>query len=248
MLTDQQLTHLKNELLNQQEQLTLNIHNEEDKVQDSNARDRELSMYDNHPADMGSELFERERDLALSVHAEAELKKVKQSLEAMDSGKYGKCQTCGKDIPYERLEAIPSTTFCVEHSPEQILPSDRPVEEEMLHPPVDNSFSYRNKGRIVRDYRDSFQEVAKYGTSETPSDFEGDFNHYNDLYDNEIKDGFTEEYETFIGTDIDGKNRKVYNSEEKVEYEELLDEEGIEAPFGDVPYKRTDGYVDDEES
>ena len=34
----------------------------------------ELSMYDNHPGDMGTELFEREKDMALNVHAGSELR------------------------------------------------------------------------------------------------------------------------------------------------------------------------------
>ena len=145
----------------------------------------------------------------------------------------------------QRLEAIPNTTFCIEHTPEQLLPTDRPVEEEILRPAEDNSFANRYKDGAVKDYQDSFQEVAKYGTSQTPSDFEGDFNDYNDLYEDELKDGFTEEYETFLGNDIDGQNREVITSEEEREYTEILDEEGIGAPFGDVPYHRTDGYVDD---
>ncbi|MFK4997354.1 hypothetical protein ACI2OX_06735 [Bacillus sp. N9] len=65
---------LKNELLQQRQQLIQTIHQDEEVFESANARERELSMYDNHPADMGTELFERERDLALSVHAEAELK------------------------------------------------------------------------------------------------------------------------------------------------------------------------------
>ncbi|MBW8349238.1 TraR/DksA C4-type zinc finger protein [Bacillus sp. IITD106] len=247
MLTQKQLAHLKTELLEIKKQLTEDIHQDEEVVGSGNARERELSMYDNHPADMGTELFERERDFALSVHSESELVKVDQALEAMEAGTYGRCEVCGKDIPYERLEAIPNTTFCVEHSPEQMLHEDRPVEEQLLKPATDNSFAFRDKRSSVKDYQDSFQEVAKYGTSETPSDFEGDFNDYNDLYEGDIKDGFVEEYETFTGTDIDGKDIKSYNSEEKMEYEEILDKEGIEAPFGDVPYKYTDGYVDDED-
>ncbi|MCJ8009496.1 TraR/DksA C4-type zinc finger protein [Lederbergia wuyishanensis] len=247
MLNQQQLATLKNELLEIKKQLTQDIHEDEEVFGSANARDRELSMYDNHPADMGTELFERERDFALAVHSEAELVKVDQALEAIESGTYGKCEVCGKDIPYERLEVIPNTTFCVEHTPEQRLPGDRPVEEQLLKPAVDNSYAYRDKRSSVKDYEDSFQEVAKYGTSETPSDFEGDYNDYNDLYEGDMKDGFVEEYETFTGTNIDGKGIKTYTSEEKMEYEETLDKEGIEAPFGDIPYKYTDGYVDNEE-
>ena len=40
-------------------------------------------------------------------------------------------------------------------------------------PPVDNSFAGRDDKDDIHDYEDVFQIVAKYGTSETPSDFEG---------------------------------------------------------------------------
>ena len=53
-------------------------------------------MYDNHPADMGTELFEREKDIALNVHAGSELDKVDNALQAMEDGSYGKCEVCQK--------------------------------------------------------------------------------------------------------------------------------------------------------
>ena len=108
---------------------------------------------------------------------------------------------------------------------------------------MDNSFADRPEGSI-KDYEDSFQDVAQFGTSETPSDFEGDYDDYNKLYGDDAMDGFTEEYETFSATDISGENRIVYQSEKEREYAEELDEAGIESPLGDIPYKRTDGYVD----
>ncbi|MEK3887686.1 TraR/DksA C4-type zinc finger protein [Bacillus sp. FSL K6-3431] len=246
MITDKQLEQLKQELIIQQEQMK--ITEEQTTIEENNVREStgELSLYDNHPGDMGTELFEREKDLALSIHAENELDKVNIALQAMEEGTYGKCTECGMEIPFERLEVIPYTTRCVEHSEEQILPGDRPVEEEILRPAMDNSFAGRHKGN-VRDYQDSFQEVAKYGTSETPSDFEGDFDDYNELYDSEIKDGFTEEYEAFSATDISGNSREVFQSDELKAYEDKLDDAGTETPFGDIPYKKTDGYVDDDQ-
>ncbi|CAM4238687.1 TraR/DksA C4-type zinc finger protein [Lederbergia lenta] len=247
MLTDKQIKQLKEELFIQQKQLKET--EEETTIEENNVRDNtgELSLYDNHPGDMGTELFEREKDLALSIHAETELDKVNKALQAIDDGTYGKCTECGQSIPFDRLEAIPYTTTCVEHSNEQILPGDRPVEEDIIQPAVDNSFAGRNKGNI-RDYQDSFQEVAKYGTSETPSDFEGDYDNYNELYEDEIKDGFTEEYETFAATDISGKSREVVQTDEVKAYENKLDNSGTDTPFGDIPYKETDGYVDDTDS
>ncbi|MDQ7861445.1 TraR/DksA C4-type zinc finger protein [Peribacillus frigoritolerans] len=79
----------------------------------------ELSSYDNHPADLGTELFEMERNQALDEHAQSEMEKIDEALKAMEEGSYGHCKTCNKEIPIERLEALPSTLYCVEHAPER---------------------------------------------------------------------------------------------------------------------------------
>lgn len=204
----------------------------------------ELSMYDNHPADMGTELFEREKDVALNVHAGSELTKVENALQAMEDGSYGKCEVCQTEIPFDRLEAVPYTTLCIEHATEQEVPQDRPVEEDILIMANPNSFADRRPGAF-RDGEDSFQEIAKSGTSETPSDFSGDHDSYNTLYDTGIADGATEEIEEFTGTDIKGQSRGFVRSDASEKYEAELDSEGIESPLGDIPYHENDGYVDD---
>ncbi len=55
----------------------------------------------------------------------------------------------------------------------------------------------------ILDYEDSFQVVAQYGTSETPSDFEGDFDDYNELYDDPEEIGVDEEVEALNISEID---------------------------------------------
>ncbi len=42
----------------------------------------ELSSYDNHPADEGTDLYEREKDIALNEHSEIRLKNIKQSVRS----------------------------------------------------------------------------------------------------------------------------------------------------------------------
>src|SRR5690625_6037438 len=76
----------------------------------------ELSSYDNHPADMGTELFERGKDVALNEHAEKELEEINSALHAIDEGTYGICVECGADIPFERLEAVPTTDNSTIHA------------------------------------------------------------------------------------------------------------------------------------
>ncbi|CAH0346775.1 TraR/DksA C4-type zinc finger protein [Bacillus sp. CECT 9360] len=249
MATREQITTLKEELLNHKEELQDRVtHDREDWLGDSQSDAvGELSAYDNHPADMGTELFERERNMAIDNHAESEIEKIDSALQAIEEGSYGTCKICGKEIPYERLEAVPATLYCVDHTPDQNAVHDRPVEEEVLEPSHGDHFENRRKGNDINDKEDSFGEVARFGTSETPSDYTGDHESYDTLYKTVSEnDRFTEEYESFLGNDMDGKNRKAYPSKKQEEYEDLLDEENIESPLGDVPYKRSDGYVDND--
>lgn len=243
MLTDMQKSALKYELLEMKEQL---IKTEEGTS--TSHRDREgteeLSMYDNHPGDMGTELYEREKDMALNVHAEGELRKVENALLALQDGTYGKCEECQANIPFERLQAIPYTTLCVEHAVENV-PDDPPVENDQLIMANTNTFSDRRSG-ASRDSQDSFQEIARSGTSETPSDFVGDHDSYTDLYDNDLSDGAAEDIEEFTSTDMSGQSRGFVRSDASDAYEKQLDEENIESIIGDIPYHYKDSYIHDE--
>jgi DnaK suppressor protein len=56
---------------------------------------------------------ERERDLALSAQAMAEVQAIDTALEKIAAGTYGTCDRCGEPIPEERLEALPHAALCV---------------------------------------------------------------------------------------------------------------------------------------
>jgi RNA polymerase-binding transcription factor DksA len=77
-----------------------------------------LADYDNHPADSGTETFMQEMDETTELVLDEEVARVKQAREALEEGRYGVCVVCGKDIPPERLEAIPESVRCVEHQRE----------------------------------------------------------------------------------------------------------------------------------
>ncbi len=75
----------------------------------------ELSDFDpNHPGDMGTEMFEREKDIALHANVEGMLAQVDDALAKMDAGTYGLCDRCGQPIADARLEALPYATLCIE--------------------------------------------------------------------------------------------------------------------------------------
>ena len=72
----------------------------------------ELSSVDQHQADMGTETFEREKDLSILESVEAELADVEHALRRLDDGTYGTCEACGQPIDDERLEAMPAARLC----------------------------------------------------------------------------------------------------------------------------------------
>lgn len=63
--------------------------------------------------DPGTRLSERETVEAISALQEALLAQVDEALTRIESDTYGLCQECGVEIPLERLEALPSTPYCV---------------------------------------------------------------------------------------------------------------------------------------
>jgi len=248
MLSNKQLSTFRSQLINAKKEV-------EEQLRDSDHFDLErghlhgsvgeLSSYDNHPGDEGTELYEREKDIALNEHIEKELEDINYALQAIEEGTYGKCEKCGKDISVDRLQAIPTTTYCVEHSPTQVVSHNRPIEEGVLIPPFEK---YVHEDENVSfDAEDSWQDVAKYGTSESPSDLVDPVDSYNEVFmDSEENVGYVEDYENFVATDIEGKEIMIYPNSQHERYEEALDEEGIMTMFGDLPPYEKEPYTKDE--
>src|SRR5699024_4108091 len=136
MITEEQKNRCKAMLMEQQSRLIRQVQNSyglQSAVKDTTG---ELSSYDNHPADMGTELFERGKDLALNEHAEKELEEINSALHAINEGTYGICVECGVDIPFERLEIVPTTDRCKNHASDQTFTRDHPVEAEVFSPNI----------------------------------------------------------------------------------------------------------------
>jgi len=74
----------------------------------------ELSSFDQHPGDSGTETFEIEKNVSLLEQVDDELMELEVAVQRLERGTYGTCQACGRPIGDERLEAMPATRFCVE--------------------------------------------------------------------------------------------------------------------------------------
>ena len=72
----------------------------------------ELSSYDNHPGDIGSEVYMNDMQNSLTNHQEYQLEKVNDALSRIEDNSFGRCEKCHREIEAERLEILPETTLC----------------------------------------------------------------------------------------------------------------------------------------
>ncbi|MEX0585326.1 MAG: TraR/DksA C4-type zinc finger protein [Pirellulales bacterium] len=63
--------------------------------------------------DVANDDAERDVNTQLASFESRELIKIERAIRAIREGRYGKCDTCGKAIPVERLRALPYTSHCV---------------------------------------------------------------------------------------------------------------------------------------
>lgn len=169
-MTKQQYNELKQRLLSDKERLEEQLESRDEINRDYSLREStgELSAADNHPADVGTEVFERERDLAIQGTLEQELEQIHSALQRMDQGEYGTCAVCGLEIPYKRLEALPYTAHCLEHAPRKDINNNRPVEENVMTPPPSGAGVNRQAADGKFDDPGAWDAVEDYGTSTSP--------------------------------------------------------------------------------
>ena len=98
--------------------------------------DQEGGVPANHMADLGSNVYERERLMTIEQEMRDRVTGITEALQRMDDGTYGKCARCGKSIPIARLEIMPFTEYCVEC--QEIIDQENPQAgqkaEQQLQP------------------------------------------------------------------------------------------------------------------
>lgn len=66
-----------------------------------------------HLAEVASDASEKAVMFGQLESQSGELTEVRDALERLDSGLFGRCDNCNEDIPIERLRAIPYARLCV---------------------------------------------------------------------------------------------------------------------------------------
>ncbi len=68
---------------------------------------------DERVAEIAALAQNQEAGLSMQVHLTQLLGRVDAALRAIEDGNYGRCVSCGSNIPRERLEAVPYASRCV---------------------------------------------------------------------------------------------------------------------------------------
>ena len=166
----------------------------------------EISVVDNHPGDMGTEMFEKERDYALLNNEKNILRQIHDALNRIENETYGKCELCGKEIAEERIKFMPYVITCM--NCESVKPDyksyqyDRPVEEKTLEYfgmySNYNDINDKEKDDVEYNAEDSWQDVNRYNArphmtlNDDEHDVDGDAN--DDLDVVEFTDTISNQY------------------------------------------------------
>lgn len=115
-MNKKEMKKYKDMLLEKKEKIMEALKKLEDDTLNKSQRDQsgDLSGYSLHMADVGTDNFDREFALNLLNNEQDIMYEIDDALARIESGKYGVCETCGKDIQEKRLMAMPSARMCKE--------------------------------------------------------------------------------------------------------------------------------------
>ena len=106
-MSAKQLTHFRAILSSLKEELSEDIDRTVHTMQDEATVFADPNDRASQESDIALELRNRDRERKL-------IKKINESLAAIESGDYGYCESCGVEIGLKRLEARPTATLCID--------------------------------------------------------------------------------------------------------------------------------------
>ena len=116
-LTKKQLGYLEKRLLQERERAlkALGMFDEMTKA-DRESGDSDLAAYTDHMADQGTETMEREKAAIFATKEGRYVYRLEEALRRLynDPKQFGVCHTCGLDVGFERLDALPHARYCID--------------------------------------------------------------------------------------------------------------------------------------
>jgi len=156
----ERLEYFKNKLFEEKEKL---LESKEKNMQERygsiDMYPNELSGYDNHPADVGTEVFMKEQDQGFQINIDNKLNEVESSIQMIDEGNYGRCIDCNKKIKEERLRLIPYIKTCLECTKKEEVPMEF-RQFESIADEYATKLSNKPASNVIYDREDTYQDIA----------------------------------------------------------------------------------------
>ena len=116
-LNKKQLAHIEKRLLHERARAlkALGLFDEMAKA-DRESGDSDLAAYTDHMADQGTEAMEREKAAVFATKEGRYLYRLEEALRRLYNDPEGlrTCHTCGSDVGFERLDALPHARYCID--------------------------------------------------------------------------------------------------------------------------------------
>ncbi len=117
MLNKKQLAHIEKRLMSERARAlrSLGLFDEMAK-RDRESGDSDLSAYTDHMADQGTEAMEREKAALFATKEGRYLYRIEEALRRLYNAPeaFGSCHTCGNEVAFERLDALPHARYCID--------------------------------------------------------------------------------------------------------------------------------------
>ena len=112
-----QLEHIERRLLRERTRILRSLGRFQEQAKlTRDAADSDLSSYSFHMADQGTDAMEREKSFLFASKEGRYLYRVEEALRRLYSSpeQFGVCHGCKKEIPFERLDALPHARYCLD--------------------------------------------------------------------------------------------------------------------------------------
>jgi DnaK suppressor protein len=115
MWSEDERQTLENRLRRERERAMDSLSRFQARTQELEERAGELTTYRQHPADIGTEAMEQEKEFLLASNEGRRLNEIEEALQRLykDPEGFGTCERCGDRIAFERLEVVPYARHCV---------------------------------------------------------------------------------------------------------------------------------------
>ncbi len=116
-MTKKQLKHIESRLMEERSRAlkALGLFDRIAKL-DRESMDSDLSAYTDHMADQGTEAMEREKAALFATKEGRYIYRLEEALRRIyhDPKTFGSCHTCGSELSFERLDALPHARYCID--------------------------------------------------------------------------------------------------------------------------------------